>query len=158
VRDKDGVNASLLLCEAACACMDRGETLYDALQRLYKKHGYFKEIGVSVTLPGKDGAEKIKAIMQKLQDNPPADLAGYKVTALRDFNRDLRIADGVEEKMGFPKSNVLYFEIEGGNWVCVRPSGTEPKIKLYIASRGETEEKNNKINAALAEAAKALMA
>ena len=158
VRDKDGVNASLLLCEAACACMDRGETLYDALQELYKKHGYFKEIGVSVTLPGKDGAEKIKAIMQRLQDNPPADLAGYKVTALRDFNRDLRIANGTEEKMGFPKSNVLYFEIEGGNWVCVRPSGTEPKIKLYVASRGETEEKNNEINAALAEAAKALMA
>lgn len=158
VRDKDGVNASLLLCEAACACMDRGETLYDALQALYQKHGYFKEIGVSVTLPGKDGAEKIKAIMADLQKNPPADLAGYKVTALRDFTRGVRVVNGVEEKLDFPKANVLYFEIEGGNWVCVRPSGTEPKIKLYIASRGETEEKNNEINAALAEAAKALMA
>ena len=158
MRDKDGVNASLLLCEAACACMERGETLYDALQALYKKYGYFVEKGVSITLPGKDGVEKIKSMMQALQSNPPAELGGYAVTAVRDFNKGTRLEKGVESPMDFPKSNVLYFEIEGGNWVCVRPSGTEPKIKLYIATCGETEEKANEINAALTAALKALMA
>ena len=158
VRDKDGVNASLLLCEAACACMERGETLYDALQALYKKYGYFVEKGVSITLPGKDGVEKIKSMMQSLQENPPAQLGGYAVTAVRDFNKATRTENGVEAPMDFPKSNVLYFEIEGGNWVCVRPSGTEPKIKLYIATRGETEDEANAINAALTEALKKLMA
>ena len=158
VRDKDGVNASLLLCEAACACMERGETLYDALQALYKKYGYFVEKGVSITLPGKDGVEKIKSMMQSLQENPPAQLGGYAVTAVRDFNKATRTENGVEAPMDFPKSNVLYFEIEGGNWVCVRPSGTEPKIKLYIATRGETEDEANAINAALTDALKKLMA
>ncbi|MBQ4074835.1 MAG: phospho-sugar mutase [Clostridia bacterium] len=158
VRDKDGVNASLLLCEAACACMDRGETLYDALQRLYKKYGYFKETGISVTMPGKDGADKIKAIMADLQKNPPCCLGGKKVLAVRDFTRAIRIADGKEAPMDFPKANVLYFEIEGGNWVCIRPSGTEPKIKLYVATRAATPEENDAFNAQMAEAAKALLA
>ena len=158
VRDKDGVNASLLLCEAACACMDRGETLYDALQRLYKKYGYFKETGISVTMPGKDGAARIKGIMADLQKNPPCCLGGKKVLAVRDFNRGVRIADGQEEAMDFPKSNVLYFEIEGGNWICIRPSGTEPKIKLYIATRAASLEENDAFNAQMGEAAKALLA
>ncbi|MBE5787816.1 MAG: phospho-sugar mutase [Clostridiales bacterium] len=158
VRDKDGVNASLLLCEAACACMDRGETLYDALQRLYQKYGYFKETGVSVTMPGKDGAEKIRAIMADLQKNPPAEMAGKKVTAVRDFNRAIRIENGVETAMDFPKANVMYFEMEGGNWVCVRPSGTEPKIKLYIATRAASQAENDALNAQMAQAAKALLA
>ncbi|MBE5787944.1 MAG: phospho-sugar mutase, partial [Clostridiales bacterium] len=147
-----------LLCEAACACMDRGETLYDALQRLYKKYGYFKETGISVTMPGKDGADKIKAIMADLQKNPPCCLGGKKVLAVRDFTRAIRIADGKEAPMDFPKANVLYFEIEGGNWVCIRPSGTEPKIKLYVATRAATPEENDAFNAQMAEAAKALLA
>ena len=132
VRDKDGVNASLLLCEATCACMERGETLYDALQRLYRQYGYFKETGLSVVLPGKDGVEKMQAIMAGLRQTPPAELAGLRVTAVRDFLRGVRTEGEKEEQLDFPKSNVLYFELEGGNWVCIRPSGTEPKIKLYV--------------------------
>lgn len=159
VRDKDGVNASLLLCEAACACMDRGETLYDALQAIYRRYGYYQERGVSVTLPGKDGAEKIQRMMTAMRANPPRVLAGVRVLAVRDFLRGARVdASGAETALDFPHSNVLYFELEGGNWVCVRPSGTEPKIKLYIASKGENEARAAELNAALTEAARALLA
>ena len=158
VRDKDGVNASLLLCEAACACMDRGETLYDALQAIYRRYGYYQERGVSVTLPGKDGAEKIQRMMTAMRANPPKALAGVRVLAVRDFLRGARVdASGAETALDFPRSNVLYFELEGGNWVCVRPSGTEPKIKLYIASKGENEARAAELNAALTEAARALL-
>lgn len=157
VRDKDGVNASLLLCEAACACMERGETLYDALQALYRKYGYFKERGVSVTLPGKDGVVQMQGIMERLRKNPPQSLAGVQVTAVRDFARSIRTENGMETALDFPKSNVLYFELTGGNWVCIRPSGTEPKIKLYIASRGDNQEAAATLNDALTAAAQALM-
>ncbi len=157
VRDKDGVNASLLLCETTCACMDRGETLYDALQKLYQKYGYYKETGVSVVLPGKDGVEKMKGIMDNLRNNPPAELAGLKVTGIRDFGRSVRIADGKEEKLDYPKSNVLYFELENNNWLCIRPSGTEPKIKLYVATKADTQEATDALNAQLTEAAQAIM-
>ena len=139
VRDKDGVNASLLLCEAVCAAAERGETLYDTLQKLYQKYGYFKEKGVSVTLPGKDGVAKIADIMNSLRENPPKEVAGLKITGVRDFSKGVRIFGGKEEKLDYPKSNVLYYEIENGNWICVRPSGTEPKIKLYVASRADSQ-------------------
>ena len=158
VRDKDGVNASLLLCEATCACMERGETLYDALQRLYRQYGYFKETGLSVVLPGKDGVEKMQAIMAGLRQTPPAELAGLRVTAVRDFLRGVRTEGEKEEPLDFPKSNVLYFELEGGNWVCVRPSGTEPKIKLYIATRAQDQAAADERNAALSVAAKEMLA
>ena len=158
VRDKDGVNASLLLCEATCACMERGETLYDALQRLYRQYGYFKETGLSVVLPGKDGVEKMQAIMAGLRQTPPAELAGLRVTAVRDFLRGVRTEGEKEEQLDFPKSNVLYFELEGGNWVCIRPSGTEPKIKLYIATRAQDQAAADERNAALSAAAKAMLA
>ena len=157
VRDKDGVNASLLLCETTCACMDRGETLYDALQKLYQKYGYYKETGHSVVLPGKDGVEKMKGIMDNLRNNPPAQLAGLKVTGIRDFGRSIRIADGKEEKLDYPKSNVLYFELENNNWLCIRPSGTEPKIKLYVATKADTQEATEALNAALTAAAQEIM-
>lgn len=158
VRDKDGVNASLLLCEATCACMERGETLYDALQRLYRQYGYFKETGLSVVLLGKDGVEKMQAIMAGLRQTPPAELAGLRVTAVRDFLRGVRTEGEKEEPLDFPKSNVLYFELEGGNWVCIRPSGTEPKIKLYIATRAQDQAAADERNAALSAAAKAMLA
>ena len=157
MRDKDGVNASLLLCEAVCACMEKGITLYDALQSLYRKYGYFKEINVSVTLPGKDGVAKIAGIMNALRDNPPAEVAGLKVIAVRDFAKGVRLADGREAALDFPRSNVLYYELEGSNWICVRPSGTEPKIKLYVASRADTQEAVDALNARMSEAAQKLM-
>ncbi len=158
VRDKDGVNASLLLCETTCACMEKGETLYDALQKLYQKYGYYKETGVSVVLPGKDGVEKMKDIMDNLRNNPPAELAGLKVIGIRDFGRSIRVLNGKEEKLDYPKSNVLYFDLENNNWLCIRPSGTEPKIKLYVATKADTQEATDALNAALSTAAQALMA
>ena len=158
VRDKDAVNASLLVCEAACACMERGETLYDALQALYRKYGYFKEKGVSVTLPGKDGVEKIKSIMAQLRSHYPAEIAGVKVTAVKDFQKGVRIENGVETKLDYPASNVIYFEMENDNWVCVRPSGTEPKIKLYVASKADSQEAVDALNDKMTEEAKKLLA
>ena len=157
VRDKDGVNASLLLCEATCACMEKGETLYDALQRLYQKYGYYKETGVSVVLPGKDGVEKMQAIMDGLRKEPPKELAGLKVIAVRDYQSSVRTENGKEETLDYPKSNVLYYELEKDNWMCIRPSGTEPKIKLYIATKADSQEATDKLNAELSAAAKALL-
>ncbi len=157
VRDKDGVNASLLLCEAACACMERGETLYDALQAIYKKYGYYKERGVSVTLPGKDGVAKIAGIMDNLRKNPPKELAGLKVLAVRDYQKSLRVSDQGEERLDYPKSNVLYYELEDSNWCCVRPSGTEPKIKLYVATKAGTQEGTDALNEKLTKACQELM-
>ncbi|MBQ9263479.1 MAG: phospho-sugar mutase [Clostridia bacterium] len=157
VRDKDAVNASLLVCEAACACMERGETLYDALQALYKQYGYYKEKGVSVTLPGKDGVEKIKSIMAALRENYPTEIAGVKVTAVKDYLKGVRIENGVETKLDYPASNVVYFEMENSNWVCVRPSGTEPKIKLYVASKADSQEAVDALNDRMTEEAKKLL-
>ena len=137
VRDKDGVNASLLLCEAACVCMHEGITLYDRLQQLYARYGAYSDRVTSRTLPGKDGVEKIKNIMIALRQTPPAAFGDVKITAVRDYQTGLRTVNGQSEEMGLPKSNVLYFELEGGSWLCVRPSGTEPKIKLYVSAKAE---------------------
>ena len=158
VRDKDAVNASLLVCEAACACMERGETLYDALQALYRQYGYFKEKGVSVTLPGKDGVEKIKSIMTALREHYPAQIAGVKVTAVRDFKKGVRIENSAETPLAYPASDVIYFEMENDNWVCVRPSGTEPKIKLYVASKADSQQAVDALNDRMTEEAKKLLA
>ncbi|MBP3454292.1 MAG: phospho-sugar mutase [Clostridia bacterium] len=158
VRDKDGVNASLLIAEVACACAAQGITLYDYVQSIFAEYGYFVEKVVSVTLPGKEGLGRMKEIMAGLRANPPAELAGFKVTAVRDYLKGTRVAGGVEEPTGLPTSDVLYFELEGGNWVCVRPSGTEPKIKLYVNSNAMDKDEANKINADLRAASEALLA
>lgn len=159
VRDKDGVNASLLLCEAACAADAEGVTLYDKLQQLFEKYGYFTEKVVSVTLPGIDGVQRMKDIMAALRTQPPKVLAGLQVTAFRDYLKGTRldIAAGEEKELGLPKADVLYFELENGNWMCIRPSGTEPKIKLYINTRGTTEEAANQLNDQLKAASEALI-
>ena len=158
VRDKDGVNASLLISEVACACMAEGITLYDRVQQIFREYGYYVENVVSTTLPGKDGLTRMKEIMAGLRSNPPKEIAGLKVTAVRDYLKGTRTADGVEEPTGLPVSDVLYFELEKGCWVCVRPSGTEPKIKLYVNSNDADREKAEALNRQLCEASKALMA
>ena len=158
VRDKDGVNASLLISEVACACMAEGITLYDRVQQIFREYGYYVENVVSTTLPGKDGLTRMKEIMAGLRNNPPKEIAGLKVTAVRDYLRGTRTADGVEETTGLPVSDVLYFELEKGCWVCVRPSGTEPKIKLYVNSNDADQAKAEALNRQLCEASKALMA
>jgi len=157
VRDKDGVNASLLISEVACACMAEGITLYDRVQQIFKEYGYFVEKVVSTTLPGKDGLTRMKEIMAGLRANPPREIAGLKVTAVRDYLKGVRTANGKEEPTGLPTSDVLYFELEGGCWVCVRPSGTEPKIKLYVNTNDKTQDAANALNDRLCEASKALM-
>ena len=158
VRDKDGVNASLLISEVACACMAEGITLYDRVQQIFREYGYYVENVVSTTLPGKDGLTRMKEIMAGLRSNPPKEIAGLKVTAVRDYLKGTRTADGKEEPTGLPVSDVLYFELEKGCWVCVRPSGTEPKIKLYVNSNDADQAKAEALNKQLCEASKALMA
>ena len=157
VRDKDGVNASLLISEVACACMAEGITLYDRVQQIFKEYGYYVENVVSTTLPGKDGLTKMKEIMAGLRTNPPKEIAGMKVTAVRDYLKGIRTENGKEEPTGLPVSDVLYFELEKGCWVCVRPSGTEPKIKLYVNSNAPDKAAAEALNKELGEASKALL-
>ena len=157
VRDKDGVNASLLISEVACACMAEGITLYDRVQQIFKEYGYYIENVVSTTLPGKDGLSRMKEIMTGLRNNPPAEIAGLKVTAVRDYLKGIRKEGDKEEPTGLPVSDVLYFELEKGCWVCVRPSGTEPKIKLYVNSNDKDESEARALNERLCSASKELM-
>ena len=158
VRDKDGVNASLLVSEVACACMDAGITLYDRVQEIFAEYGYYIEKVVSTTLPGKDGLARMKEIMSGLRAKPPKEIGGLAVAAVRDYLKGTRESNGKTEPTGLPESDVLYFELEGGNWVCVRPSGTEPKIKLYVNANDRDRETAEKRNATLCEASKRLLA
>ncbi len=132
VRDKDGVNASMLVAETAAWYKTQGMTLYDALQALFEKYGYYGEKVASFALAGKDGLAKMRELMAKLRAQPPRDFAGFNVLAVRDYQKGERVADGAAEALTLPKSDVLYYELEGGRWICVRPSGTEPKVKLYV--------------------------
>ena len=157
VRDKDGVNASLLIAELAAACKAQGITLYDRLQEIFARYGAFVEKVVSTTLPGKDGVARMQEIMKGLRAEAPKEIGGLKVTAVRDYLRGVRVAQGVETPTGLPASDVLYFELEGGNWVCVRPSGTEPKIKLYVNTNDKSAEKARALNETLCAASQALM-
>jgi len=128
-RDKDAVVAAMLICEAAAYYKSQGKTLYDVLQELYERHGYFLEKLESRTMKGKDGLEKIQSIMTAWRNEPPADLNGLRVTKVEDFSQGL---------YGLPKENVLKYTLEDESWFCLRPSGTEPKIKVYFAVRART--------------------
>ena len=134
-RDKDAVVASMLIAEMAAWYKSRGMSLYEGMQELYKKYGVYLESLKSITLEGKKGAEKIKSIMEKLRKDTPKDINGVKVTALRDYEVSKRydLLNHSEEEITLPKSDVLYFELEDKSWFVVRPSGTEPKIKIYFS-------------------------
>ncbi len=159
-RDKDAVVAVMMLCEAAAYYKKQGLTLWDQMLNIYEKYGYFKESLQTLTLKGIEGAEKIKQMMEDIRSNPPMQLGDYKVVAFRDYKADTvkKLATGEVTKTGLPKSNVLYFELDNDGWVCVRPSGTEPKIKFYIGVKGgsfeDAEAKNKKLTDALMELAK----
>ncbi len=159
VRDKDAVNASMLIAEAACAYKAKGLGLYDALQEIYAKYGYYKDSVISITLPGKDGSEKMAALMATLHSSFPTEIAGLKVLAVRDYLSGNRteLASGAVKTMGLPESDVLYYELEKGNWLCIRPSGTEPKIKVYLNANESNEAKADALIAKLAEASKELL-
>jgi phosphoglucomutase len=158
VRDKDGVNASLLLAEAAVACKAEGITLYDRVQDIFKRYGYYVEKVVSKTLPGKDGLEKMQKIMDQLRQNPPRELAGIPILAQRDYLTGIRTdTQGNKKHMGLPESDVLYYELSGGHWVCIRPSGTEPKIKLYVNTCAREENESQALNDTLIRSSEELL-
>ncbi len=141
-RDKDAVVATMLICELCAYYKSRGMSMYDGLMELYKKYGVYKEIIKSITLKGVDGANDMKKIMNTLREDSPKEVAGVKVTEIRDYVADTvtDIATGKVSPTGLPKSNVLYYELEDSTWFCVRPSGTEPKIKIYFGSKADNEE------------------
>ena len=153
-RDKDGIMAVVALCEAAAYYMDKGLTLWDQMINIYEKYGYFKEGIYTMTLAGEDGAKRINEILDNLRKNPPTELAGYKVVKTRDYANDIvkDLTTGETGTTGLPKSNVLYFDMTSDAWFCVRPSGTEPKIKFYAGIKGESlEDAEDKLNKVLTE-------
>lgn len=151
VRDKDGVNAVMLIAEAAAYYKKRGMTLADAADALGKKYGYYGDHVISVTLAGKDGRAQIDAIMHRLHSQKLESIGGSAVLATRDYLKGARVtADGAAEPTGLPASDVLYYELAGGAWVCVRPSGTEPKIKAYINAVSDAPEKTEALLAGYA--------
>ncbi len=141
-RDKDAVVAVMALCEAAAYYRTKNMTLWDQMIRIYEKYGYYKEDQFSLAFPGQEGAQKMADMMNGYRSNPPKTLGGYKVLEFRDYLTDRRVnlETGEEGTTGLPKSNVLYFVLEQDAWVCVRPSGTEPKIKFYAGVKGTSLE------------------
>ena len=137
-RDKDAIVATMALCEAAAYYKTQGKTLWDAMIEMYEQFGYYKDAIQSVTMKGIEGLQKIQEIMNSLRQNPPAEFAGHKVTAVRDYKADMitDVATGAVKPTGLPNSNVLYYELTDDAWVCVRPSGTEPKVKFYYGVKG----------------------
>ena len=141
-RDKDAIVATMALCEAAAYYKTKDMTLWDAMVAMYEKYGYYKDDIKSITMKGIEGLEKIQNILQTLRNNPPAEIGAYKVQKARDYQADTikDLATGEVTPTGLPKSNVLYYELNDDAWVCVRPSGTEPKVKFYYGIKGTSLE------------------
>ena len=141
VRDKDAIQAVLLLTEVAAHFKSEGKTLYDGLQALYEKYGYFLEKTISVTVQGLEGPAKIKALLDGLRKEVPSNFGGIKVALAQDFAVNQQVdAEGIVSEIGLPTSNVLKYVLEDGSWIAVRPSGTEPKIKFYMGVKAATQE------------------
>ena len=139
-RDKDAVVASMTLCEAAAYYKTQGKTLWDAMIDMYEKYGYYKDDVKAITLKGIEGLEKIQTILETLRADAPKEIGGYEVTAARDYKKDtiVDMKTGAVTSTGLPSSNVLYYELTDDAWVCVRPSGTEPKVKFYYGVKGSS--------------------
>ncbi len=139
-RDKDACVAVMLLCEAAAYYKTKGKTLWDAMTDMYEKYGYYREGLKTLTFKGIDGAEKIRRMMREQRENPPKEMGGLKVLAVRDYKTDTRkdMITGEVTATGLPDSDVLYYELSDDAWCCVRPSGTEPKIKFYFGVKGDS--------------------
>ncbi len=152
-RDKDAVASTLLICELVAVLKRNGRTLTDAVSDIYKKYGYIADRTVSLTMEGLDGMQKIKAIMDKVENNPFKEIGDVKISAFRNYGKDIRIdyENNKEEKIGLERQNVLYFEISDGGYFVIRPSGTEPKIKFYYSvvcsSLEQGDEKIDKMDA-----------
>lgn len=141
-RDKDACVAVMMLCEVASWCKAHNKTLWDEMLCMYEKYGYYQEGLETMTLKGIDGAEQILSMMGKMRQNPPKELGEYKVLAVLDYKADTRVdlITGETTATGLPSSNVLYYELDNNGWCCVRPSGTEPKIKFYFGVKGDSLE------------------
>lgn len=139
-RDKDACVAVMLLCEVAAWCKKHGKTLWDEMLDLYEKYGFYKEGLETLTLKGIDGAKQIQNMMNNYRQNPPASMGGFQVLAVRDYKDNVRkdLITGEVSQTGLPTSNVLYYELSDNAWCCVRPSGTEPKIKYYFGVKGNS--------------------
>ncbi len=158
-RDKDAVVAVMALCEAAAYWKSQGMTLCDKMQELFETYGYYQENLCTVTLKGQNGARQIAEMMENIRAHVPKSVGGLKVVQFRDYREDVKLdmVRGEKTGTGLPKSNVLYFELEKGAWCCVRPSGTEPKIKFYIGVKGESKEEAEDRLQNLTEAVKRLV-
>ena len=145
-RDKDAISAVMALCEAACYYRAKGKTLWDAMQEIYEKYGYYKETQVSITMEGAQGAQKIKDMMDNMRNRPFESIGEYKVLTFKDIENNIQkdMQTGFVTETGLSKSNVLYYELEEDAWCCVRPSGTEPKIKFYVGVKGTSDEDASK--------------
>ncbi len=156
-RDKDAIVAVEMLCEVASWLKKQGKTLWDFMIEVYEKYGYFKETQFTLTMKGAEGATQIAALMDKLRNNPPKAFGDLEVLKFRDYKKDVIVDMKTGEKTttGLPSSNVLYFDLPDDNWCCVRPSGTEPKIKFYMGVKGTSLEDAAAKSAALTEAVKA---
>lgn len=154
-RDKDAISATAALCEAAAYYKEKGMTLWDAMIAMYEKYGYYKDAVQAISLKGIEGLEKIQKIMEYFRNNTPAEFAGSKVLSVRDYKADTirDMASGEVKPTGLPSSNVLYYDLEDLAWLCVRPSGTEPKIKFYYGVKGtslaDADEKSEKLGQAV---------
>ncbi len=153
-RDKDAIVATMALCEAAAYYKTQGKTLWDAMIEMYEEFGYYKDDIKSVTLKGIEGLQKIQEIMDTLRNQPPAEFAGHKVVSARDYRKDTitDIATGEVRPTGLPGSNVLYYDLTDDAWVCVRPSGTEPKVKFYYGVKGTSLEDADQKSAVMGQA------
>ncbi len=162
-RDKDAISATAALCEAAAYYKEKGMTLWDAMVAMYEKYGYYKDAVQSIGLKGIEGLAKIQSIMETLRTNTPAEVGGYKVLSARDYKLDTikDMATGEVKPTGLPASNVLYYDMEDGAWICVRPSGTEPKIKFYYGIKGasleDAEAKSDALGKAVQEMVDAML-
>ncbi len=156
-RDKDAIVAVMCLCEVAAWCKKNNKTVWDMMVEMYEKYGYFKEDLYTITMKGKDGAEQIAAIMEKLRANPPKEFGAWKVKEMRDYKsgKTVNPETGEEGETGLPTSNVLYFDLSDDSWCCARPSGTEPKIKFYMGVKGSSLEDASIKVTALTDALKA---
>ena len=154
-RDKDGISAVMALCEATAFYKNKGWSLWEQMIKIYEKYGYYREGQVSIVLKGADGAEEIKNKMAKMRSNPPTELAALNVLEVRDYQEHvIKKADGEVYETDLPTSNVLYYELSNNSWCCVRPSGTEPKIKFYMGVKGSTMQDAENQLAVLSEAMK----
>ena len=152
-RDKDAIVATMALCEAAAYYKTQGKTLWDAMVDMYEEYGYYKDAIQSVTLKGIEGLQKIQDIMNSLREKPPVEIAGYQVTAVRDYKNDTitDLATKEVKPTGLPSSNVLYYDLTDDAWLCVRPSGTEPKVKFYYGIKGTSLEDADQKSAKMGE-------